>query len=125
MEHILERFLKSLKPIMLLEIPMNMVRDLHSRFFIIFIGLSIGESTFGGLVQLTCTRRTGLMDYGSLIWVTLQRARNASQAIEVLTNLVETYGTDSHFHQFIPLQVMPPLERVSQSLIQMKCGYWN
>jgi dipeptidase len=63
-------------------------------------GLIIGESTFGGLVQLACTRRTGLMDYGSLIWVTLQRARNAREAIEVMDYLVQTYGYASTGESF-------------------------
>ena len=52
--------------------------------------LSIMETTFGGREELTDT--TGLFDYGSLMYVTLQRARTAREAIDVWTNLVETYG---------------------------------
>jgi len=52
--------------------------------------LTIAESTFGGRLYLRDS--TGIMDYGSLIYVTLQRARTARQAIEVMTNLVATYG---------------------------------
>eukprot|EP00604_Paraphysomonas_vestita_P001968 CAMPEP_0174821440 /NCGR_PEP_ID=MMETSP1107-20130205/8101_1 /TAXON_ID=36770 /ORGANISM="Paraphysomonas vestita, Strain GFlagA" /LENGTH=519 /DNA_ID=CAMNT_0016038461 /DNA_START=151 /DNA_END=1710 /DNA_ORIENTATION=+ len=63
-------------------------------------GLIIGESTFGGLIQLACNRKTGLMDYGSLIWVTLQRARNAREAIQVMDNLVQTYGYASTGESF-------------------------
>ena len=52
--------------------------------------LSIMETTFGGREELVDT--TGLFDYGSLMYVTLQRARTAREAIDVWTNLVETYG---------------------------------
>ena len=52
--------------------------------------LSIMETTFGGREELVDT--TGLFDYGSLMYVTLQRARTAREAIDVWTGLVETYG---------------------------------
>lgn len=52
--------------------------------------LSITESTFGGRSELVDT--TGIMDYGSLIYVTLQRARTAREAIKVMTDLVANYG---------------------------------
>ena len=52
--------------------------------------LSIMETTFGGREELVDT--TGLLDYGSLMYVTLQRARTAREAIDVWTHLVDTYG---------------------------------
>lgn len=52
--------------------------------------LSVMETTFGGREELTDT--TGLLDYGSLMYLTLQRARTAREAIDVWTTLVETYG---------------------------------
>ncbi len=52
--------------------------------------LCIGETTFTGREELQDT--TGIMDYGSLIYVTLQRAKTAREAINVMTNLVEKYG---------------------------------
>ena len=52
--------------------------------------LIITETTFGGRSELADS--TGIMDYGSLIYVTLQRAKTAREAIEVMTNLVEEYG---------------------------------
>ena len=52
--------------------------------------LSVMETTFGGREELADT--TGLLDYGSLMYLTLQRARNAREAIDVWTTLVETYG---------------------------------
>ena len=61
--------------------------------------LTIHETTFGGREELTDTV-TGLMDYGSLMYVTLQRARNARQAIKVLTDLANTYGYGSEGESF-------------------------
>mgnify|MGYP002624548627 CR=1 FL=1 len=52
--------------------------------------LAIMETTFGGREELVDT--TGLLDYGSLMYVTLQRARTAREAINVWTELVEEYG---------------------------------
>ncbi|MGN0232801.1 MAG: C69 family dipeptidase [Bacteroidaceae bacterium] len=61
--------------------------------------LTIHETTFGGREELTDTL-TGMMDYGSLMYVTLQRARNARQAIKVLTTLANTYGYGSEGESF-------------------------
>ena len=55
--------------------------------------LSIMETTFGGREELVDT--TGLMDYGELMYVTLQRAKTAREAISVMTKLVEDYGYQS------------------------------
>lgn len=44
--------------------------------------LTIGETTFGGREELSDS--TGIMDYGSLIYITLQRAKNAREAIKVM-----------------------------------------
>lgn len=52
--------------------------------------LSISESTWGGRAELQDT--TGIMDYGSLIYVTLQRAKTAREAIKTMTDLVKKYG---------------------------------
>ena len=52
--------------------------------------LSIGETTYGGRPELRDT--TGLIDYGSLIYITLQRAKTAREAIETMASLVEKYG---------------------------------
>ncbi len=61
-------------------------------------GLTIAETTFGGREELVDT--TGLIDYGSLIYITLQRAKTASEAITVMTNLVEQYGYCSEGESF-------------------------
>jgi len=52
--------------------------------------LSIGETTFTGLDSLRDT--TGILDYGSLIRITLQRARTAKEAIKVIEELTSEYG---------------------------------
>ena len=52
--------------------------------------LSIGETTYGGREEMVDT--TGILDYGSLIYVTLQRAKTAREAISVMTSLAEKYG---------------------------------
>lgn len=52
--------------------------------------LAISETTFGGREELQDT--TGIIDYGSLIYLTLQRAKTAREAIQVMNELVTTYG---------------------------------
>jgi len=52
--------------------------------------LAIGETTFGGRPELHNPK--GGLDYGSLMYFALQRARNAREAIRVMTSLVEEYG---------------------------------
>ena len=52
--------------------------------------LAITESTFGGRPELVDT--TGIIDYGSLIYITLQRAKTAREAIKIMTDLVATHG---------------------------------
>jgi dipeptidase len=52
--------------------------------------LAITESTWGGRPELTDS--TGGIDYGSLIYIALQRARSAREAIGVMTGLVAEYG---------------------------------
>lgn len=52
--------------------------------------LAIAETTFGGRPELE--NPEGIIDYGSLIYITLQRAKTAREAIKVMTELVEKYG---------------------------------
>ncbi len=49
----------------------------------------ITETTFGGL---PLEDSTAIMDYGSLIYVTLQRAKTAREAIKIMTDFVKEYG---------------------------------
>ena len=60
--------------------------------------VSIGETTFGGREEMVDT--TGLIDYGSLIALGLQRAKTAREAIKVMTTLAETYGYCSEGESF-------------------------
>ena len=61
--------------------------------------LTIGETTFGGLSQLS-KQPGAVIDYGSLIWTTLQRARNVSEAITVMADLVSQHGYASDGESF-------------------------
>ena len=60
--------------------------------------VAIGETTYGGLRELKDT--TGLIDYGSLIYITLQRARTAREAVHVMGELVAEYGYCSSGESF-------------------------
>jgi dipeptidase len=61
--------------------------------------LAIGETTFGGRKELA-TQEGALVDYGSLIYMTLQRAKNAREAIKVMTEMVRDYGYASSGESF-------------------------
>ncbi|MBK3518127.1 C69 family dipeptidase [Carboxylicivirga sp. N1Y132] len=60
--------------------------------------LTIAETTFGGRSELRDPE--GLIDYGSLIYITLQRAKTAREAIKTMTELVENYGYYSSGESF-------------------------
>jgi len=60
--------------------------------------LAIGETTFTGIGSLIDT--TSLVDYGTLIYVSLQRARTAREAIKVISELVNEYGYSSSGESF-------------------------
>ena len=60
--------------------------------------VTIAETTFGGRPELVDT--TAIMDYGSLIYVALQRSRTAKEAIKIMTSLVKEYGYYSSGESF-------------------------
>ena len=60
--------------------------------------LSIGETTFGGRPELADS--TGIIDYGSLIYMTLQRAKNAREAIVTFSQLLSDHGYASSGESF-------------------------
>ena len=60
--------------------------------------LSIGETTFGGRPELADS--TGVVDYGSLIYLTLQRAKNAREAIVSFSQLLTDHGYASSGESF-------------------------
>lgn len=70
----------------------------------------ITETTWGGLEQLEGTE--GLIDYGSLIYIALQRSKSAREAIDVMTGLVRDHGTAAP-------------ERPSPSLTRTRYGSWS
>ncbi len=60
--------------------------------------LSIAETTYGGRKELK--NKNGKLDYGSLIWITLQRAKTAKEAIRIMGELVAEYGYCSSGESF-------------------------
>jgi dipeptidase len=60
--------------------------------------VSIGETTYGGRLELMDS--TGIVDYGSLMYLTLQRAKNAREAIYNFSQLVSEYGYNSEGESF-------------------------
>lgn len=60
--------------------------------------VTIGETTFGGREELVDT--TAIIDYGSLIYIALQRSKTARGAIRLMTDLVDRYGYYSEGESF-------------------------
>ena len=60
--------------------------------------VAIGETTFGGREELVDT--AAVVDYGSLIYIALQRSRTAREAIKIMTDLVAEYGYCSEGESF-------------------------
>ena len=53
--------------------------------------VSIGETTYGGREELF-HQKGAIVDYGSMMYMALQRAKTAKEAIKVMTELVAAYG---------------------------------
>ena len=70
--------------------------------------VSITETTFGGRTELYETEGKQLgspelptgIDYGSMIYIALERATSARNAIDIMTSLAETYGYCSEGESF-------------------------
>lgn len=60
--------------------------------------VTIGETTYGGREEMVDP--TGIIDYGSLIYIALQRSKTAREAIDVMTTLANTYGYNSEGETF-------------------------
>ena len=60
--------------------------------------LIIAETTYGGRPELE--GNNGIMDYGSLIYVALERAKTAREAIQIIVDLANTYGYYSSGESF-------------------------
>ena len=63
--------------------------------------LLIGETTYGGRREFRDP--DGIMDYGSLIYIALQRCKTAREAIVLIDELMQTYGYASG--ESLPLQI--------------------
>ncbi len=62
--------------------------------------VAIGETTWGGRMELMDTTGNSIIDYGSLIQIALERSKSASEAIDVMTSLVAEYGYASEGESF-------------------------
>jgi dipeptidase len=60
--------------------------------------VAIGETTYGGRNELK--NDEGIIDYGSLMFIALERAKTAREAIKVMTDLVAEYGYYSSGESF-------------------------
>jgi len=60
--------------------------------------VTITETTFGGREELADPE--GIIDYGSLIYIALERATSARNAIDIMTDLVDKYGYYSEGESF-------------------------
>ena len=60
--------------------------------------VAIGETTFGGRKELA--KPNGILDYGSLMYIALERARTAREAVAVITGLVAEHGYASTGESF-------------------------
>ena len=61
--------------------------------------VSIGETTFTGRKELA-TQKDAIVDYGSLIYIALQRSKSAREAITIMTDLVKNFGYASTGESF-------------------------
>ncbi len=60
--------------------------------------VAMGETTFGGREELLDP--TGIIDYGSLMFIALERSRSAREAIKIMADLVDQYGYGSDGESF-------------------------
>ncbi len=60
--------------------------------------VSIGETTYGGRRELR--NKKGIIDYGSAMYIALQRSKTAREAIKVMTGLFDEYGYYSSGESF-------------------------
>ena len=62
--------------------------------------VTIAESTWGGREELWDLNGKSIIDYGSLMYIALQRSKTAREAIKVMTDLVAKYGYASEGESF-------------------------
>jgi len=92
--------------------------------------LLIGESTFGGRREMRDPN--GIIDYGSLIYITLQRAKTAREAIQVMSDLVSAFGYASSGesisiadpNEVWILEIMPKIPKIVKGVNVNKGAVW-
>lgn len=62
--------------------------------------VTIGETTYGGREELSGEKALGVLDYGSLMFIALQRSKTAREAVETMGALVEEHGYRSSGEAF-------------------------
>jgi dipeptidase len=62
--------------------------------------VTVAESTWGGRHECEDTTGRSIVDYGSLMYIALQRSKTAREAISVMTDLVAKYGYASEGESF-------------------------
>jgi len=61
--------------------------------------VSIGETTFGGRKEYS-EGQSGIVDYGSLMYIVLERAKTAREGIQIMADLITEYGYYSEGEMF-------------------------
>ena len=92
--------------------------------------LLIGETTFGGRREMRDP--DGLIDYGSMIYISLQRAKTAREAIQVMADLVREYGYCSSGesisiadpNEVWVLEIMPKIPKMVKGVNVNKGAVW-
>ena len=82
--------------------------------------LIITETTYGGRSELVDS--TGRMDYGSMIYIALQRARTAREAIRVMAELADAYGYASEGMSFAILVMNAAVPLINRSVKPKRFG---
>lgn len=65
---------------------------------VILLQVAIGETTYGGREELVDTE--AILDYGNLMWISLQRSTTARELINTFVDLANTYGYSSEGESF-------------------------
>lgn len=96
------------------EVTYNVVGNMNEH------GLVIGETTYGGLAELQ-EQSKALIDYGSYIWITLQRSKTAREAVQTLGSLFKEYGWASEGESF---SLADPNEAWYDVVSFVVCGFF-
>lgn len=67
--------------------------------YLLYMYVCVYVCSYGGMTELQ-SQSGAILDYGSLIWVTLQRTRSAREAIHTMSELMAAYGYASEGESF-------------------------